>query len=256
MSIWEEIRNKFVRPEVHSSHAARLSLAQPFDDEEEICSENSETEVDAIAGLAILIEYENVKGETATRLVTCRRLDLHGDKKYLFGFCHSKQNVRQFRIDRVKEIFDHRTGQSLGPVDAFFDRYTPDQIVKSPLGFGLSVRRRADFLCLLNALVFVARCDRDYHPLERATLEKLIARFWLRLDLPNNPDEEAVLSMADRLAPDGETFWVSLHRIAREPTLVKIMRETARDIIEADGFIAKEEFYWGSKLDQFFRDNA
>lgn len=255
MSIWEEIRAKFVRPEVHPSRAIDYDLGHLTDDDE-VEFETKPTELETVSGLAVIIEYENAKGERATRLVTCRRLDVHADKKYLFAFCHSREAVRQFRIDRIREIFDHRTGESLNPVEDFFVRYSPDGITNSPLGFGLSVRRRADFMALLNALVFIARCDKDYHPLERSTLENLLSRFWLRLELLNEPDEAAVLATADRLAPDAETFWVALHRIAEQPALVRIMQETAREVIEADGVVAKEEFYWGTKLDQFFRENA
>ena len=257
MAIWEEIRSKFIRPEVHPSQADRVDLKLVFDDDEDQNpNELAQAEIDTISGLALLIDYENAKGEVSTRLITCRRLDLHGAKKYLFAFCHSKERIRQFRIDRVREVFDHKTGESMNPVTEFFNRFAPDRIASSPLGFGLNVHRRADFLSLLNALVFVAKCDKEYHPLERSTLENLVARFWLRLDLAGEPDEQAILPMADRLAPDAEIFWASLHRIAREPALVRIMQETAREVIEADGFIASEEFYWASKLDQFFRDNA
>jgi hypothetical protein len=255
MAIWEEIRAKFVRPDVHPSRLIDYDLNNLTDDDE-VEFESNKQELEMVTGLAVIIEYENAKGERATRLVTCRRLDVHADKKYLFAFCHSREAMRQFRIDRIREIFDHRTGESLNPVDDFFKRYSPSGISNSPLGFGLSVHRRADFLSLLNALVFIARCDTEYHPLERSILENLVVRFWLRLELPNDPDVSAVLATADRLAPDAETFWGALHRIVQQPALVRIMQETAREVIEADGVVKKEEFYWGTKLDQFFRENA
>lgn len=255
MSLWGQIRHKFVKPEVHETH--RAALAREFvDDADDPTEDFEQSELDAISGLAVLIDYQNAKGESGTRLITCRRLDQHQSTKYIYAFCHVKERVRQFRIDRIKEIFDHRTGESLNPVEEFFARYLPDNVQKSPVGFGLSVRKRADLMALLNALVFIARCGKEYHPLERSVLESLTSRFWLRFEIPFEPDEDAILKLSDRLAPDAETFWVSLHRIAGNPIMAKIMQQTAREVIEADGVMAKEEFYWGAQLDSFFRDNV
>ena len=255
MSLWEEIRTKFVKPHVHESH--RAALYNDFEDDTDTVPESfAHDELDTISGLAILIEYQNANGESGTRLITCRRLDDHAGMKYIYAFCHMRKQVRQFRIDRIKEIFDHQTGESLNPVDGFFAKFAPDTVQQSPVGFGLSVRKRADLMALLNASVFIARCDKEYHPLERSVLENIISRFWLRFEIESNPDENAIMALCDRLAPDAETFWVSLHRIANNPIAVKIMQQTAREVIEADGIIATEEFYWGTQLDSFFRTNV
>jgi hypothetical protein len=255
MGFWQEISDKFVRAEVHSSRSINLS-SSIADEDDEIVSDLQQSDLQSISGLAILVEYKNAKGEISDRVITCKRLDDHAGIKYVYAFCHSRKAARQFRIDRIVEVFDHRTGESLNPVEDFFSSFTPDNVQKSPVGFGLSVRKRADFLALLNALVFIARCDQEYHPLERSALEGLISRFWLRLEIPSAPDEDAILKLADRLAPDAETFWVALHRIVQDPKLARILQETAREIIEADGIVAREEFYWGSNLDQFFRENG
>ncbi len=256
MKIWEEIKGKFVRLVIHSSIADRIEVQNYNDDEDQYVDHNSNFELESISGLAIIIEYVNSKGEKTTRAVTCRKLILNGDNHYVTGFCHTKKALRQFRVDRINEIFDHKTGASLNPVSKFFSNYSPNEITKCSFGFGLSVKLRADFVSLLNALVFLAKCDAEYHPLERSTLENLTSRFWLRMEILSEPDENAVLDFADRLAPDAETFWVSMHRIAKNPTLTKIMQQTAVELIEADGTIAKEEFYWGAKIDQFFAQNA
>lgn len=255
MSIWQEIVGKFVRPTVHPSRTVDFQLVA-FDDDDSDFSGSSIDSVEPIAGLAVVIEYGNAKGEKATRLITCRRLDVHGELRYISAFCHSREALRKFRVDRISEVFDHQSGESLGNAFSFFEKFSPDGIERSPMGFGLSVKRRADLMALLNALVFVARCDQEYHPLERSVLDKLLTRFWLRLELSGEPDEAAILRLADRLAPDAETFWVSIQRLAADQRLAKILLEGAKEVIAADGMMTKEEFYWGSKLDQFFRENA
>jgi tellurite resistance protein len=253
MEMWQEIVGKFVRPTTHPSFQTD-DLASIEDElyEDTLASHAEE----AVSGIAVVIDYTNAKGESATRLISCRKVDVRGDLTYVSAFCHSRAAPRQFRIDRIREVFDHKTGEGLGDAATFFGRFKPDSIESSPLGFGLSVKRRADLMALLNAVVFVARCDKEYHPLERSVLENLVARFWLRLEISSELDDSAVLRLADRLAPDAETFWVSLHRLANDDRLAKLMLEGAGDVIAADGTITNEEFYWGTKLEEFFLDNA
>ena len=118
-------------------------------------------------------------------------------------------------------------------------------------GWGLSVSQRADLIAVLNALVFIALCDQDYHDLERATLEDVIARYWLRFEAPGDPDCDAIVRHADRLAPDAETFFVALNRCADKPKLARLLKESAQAMVDADSRLVKEEIYWGSKVDEY-----
>ncbi|HEX7743304.1 MAG TPA: WYL domain-containing protein, partial [Sphingobium sp.] len=193
-------------------------------------------------------------GEITQRLVTCQRLDRAADTLYLWAFCHHRAAVRQFRVDRIVDIADAETGELLGSPIAFFAQFEVDRSQRSQPGWGLNVRQRADFVAILNALIFMARCDREYHPFERQALEDCISRYWLRFEAPGEPDVEAILLHADRLAPDAETFFVSLNRCAANPRLVRLLKESAAEIIDADGVHAVHEVYWGSKIDEFFKN--
>ena len=204
-----------------------------------------------IAGVPCIIAYVDGKGTTSERLITCQRIDDHRGERYLWAYCHSRLAVRQFKLARVQQVSDAQTGEVFDCVDTFFGQFAADNVHRSQPGWGLSVNRKADFTALLNALVFIARCDRDYHPLERQSLEAFVGRYWIRSEALGDPDCDSILRYADKLAPDAEVFWVSLHRCAKNPLLLSLLRLSVRDIVDADGVIAAEEFYWGTKVDEF-----
>lgn len=251
-SLWNEVRGKF------TSVRAELPVLSLSANDVEVDYDHNQTpswqaDIISVSGLPFIITYQASKGEQTQRLITCQRIDRNADILYLWAFCHHRQAVRQFRLDRIIEIADGTTGELLDPPLVFFAQFEVDRSQKSKPGWGLNVRQRADFVAVLNALVFMARCDREYHPLERQAIEDCVARYWLRFEAPGDPDLDAILTHADRLAPDAETFFVSLNRCAADPRLVRLLKESAGHIIDADGIHAAHELYWGAKIDEFFR---
>ena len=141
-------------------------------------------------------------------------------------------------------------------VEVFFELFSPNQLHNSKPGWGLSVKKKTDLIALLNVLVFIANCDQEFHDLELSLLEDCICKFWLRFEGAGDPDIESICHFIGNLAPDGETFWVALHRIASDPKLVRLTKQCAAEMIDADGVHAQQELYWGQELDSFFRNNA
>lgn len=250
MELWHSIRNLAVKPNMRN-----VALAYIVDDESgwRDVGDPPEIPIDLslIAGTSCIIEYGNAAGEHSQRVVTCQRLDDHNGTRYLWAYCHLRRQIRQFRVDRIVAMFDTETGEQYESPTLFFDRYRVDNRHGSQPGWGLSVRERSDFLSFLNALVFLARCDREFHPLERTALEHAISTSWIRMEYRGDPDIDSILAHTDRLAPDAETFWIAMHRCANRPALLDVLRRSARDVVEADGVIAPEEFYWGSRIDEF-----
>jgi len=214
-------------------------------------SHADEVEDLTLSGISLVLEYEDSRGQRTQRVVTCKQYEIRAGKEYVRAFCHHRGAVRSFRLDRIADIFDPETGESLSPVQEFFARFSPDKITNSGLSWNLSVGRRADLVALLNALVFLARCDRDFHPAERTCLEGALTSFWMRFELPDEPDFEDILKYCDRLSPDGETFWIAMHRFREEARLSAIFRRQARLLIEADGIVKQEEAYWSVEIDDF-----
>ena len=251
-----EILGRVVKPKLSDKFGEIYLRVPEFDDSEEV--DNVDIALDkklpelTIDGLALVLEYEDSAGKASTRLVTCKQLSVEADKHYIRVYCHHRAAIRTFRLDRIKEIFDPQTGECLSPVQAFFAQFAPDKISQSQPGWGLSASRRSDLIALLNALVFLARCDREFHPAERQCLENALTTFWLRMEVAGNPDFDDILNYADKLAPDGEIFWVAMHRMRESSHLAGIFRRQAAIMAEADGVVKDVEAFWLLEIDEFF----
>jgi DNA polymerase-3 subunit epsilon len=56
------------------------------------------------AGKRLYLAYVDGKGEKTERWVTPQEITANGDTLYLVAFCHLRDEVRQFRLDRIIEI--------------------------------------------------------------------------------------------------------------------------------------------------------
>lgn len=232
-----------------------IVLSMTIADEQSECElQENEKELDVVSGLALLLDYASAKDERSQRLVTCRKICMRAGVPYLTAYCHFRKSLRSFRIDRICSISDPATGEVLGEGANYLSRFKPDEVADSPWMWGLNPRRRADLVALLSTLIFVARCDKDYHPLERDTLERILARFWLRLELPGDPDFRDIMDYADRLAPDGETFWLSIERLRAKPELKELLRRAMCEVVEADGVINPIEHYWVQQVEETLQE--
>ncbi|WP_324075897.1 MAG: WYL domain-containing protein [Erythrobacter sp.] len=247
-----EMISRAVRPRLHTRFS-EVGLDVPEFDEDDQHLEPLE-DIENVGGLSVVIEYLDAKGNVSQRLITCRKISVRAGKDYLNAYCHHRKSPRSFRIDRITDIFDATTGESLSPAQAFFANFQPDETSSSGLSWGLSVGRRADLIAMLNALIFIARCDKDFHFAERESLEKALTSFWLRLEILGDPDFDDLLRYADRLAPDGETFWVAMHRFKEDAVLADIFARHANLLIQADGVIHQTEAYWSVEIADFFSD--
>lgn len=249
----EKLSKMVVKPRLNDRFKSLPNLSVNEDIEEFDSSLDApDVELKTVAGLPCVILYKDSKGNLSQRLISCKRLAIKADKKYLDAYCHQVKAFRTFRIDRIFEIFDAQTGESLTPAESYFSQFGIDEKTKSGLSWGLSVQERTGLIAFLNALIFIARCDKEYHPLERHSLENAIVGYWLRQELKGEPDCDAIINYADRLSPDGETFWTALHNIKRHRSIVSHFKRSAGDIIEADGFLSREENYWAVEIEQFF----
>lgn len=238
-----------VKPIVASKLGFKLQAIEVDPSDEPAVLDN---ELGEISGLALLIEYTAADGIVSQRLVTCRKISDRVGGRYLSAYCHHRRALRTFRLDRIVGVFDPKTGEFMGEPQGYLSRFSSNEISNSALNWGISPSRRADLIAILTCLIFIARCDQDYHSLERDALEAIATRFWLRLEIPSDPDLDDILSYADRLAPDGEAFWLSIQRIRSNHDLVPLFKQALRQIIEADGFQHQSEFYWASQVQEFF----
>ncbi|MFM5955322.1 MAG: WYL domain-containing protein [Novosphingobium sp.] len=245
-----------VRPRLTEQYGQILLQVPEIDDDiGQLSDDASAAELTSLSGLCLVLEYENAKGERSQRVVTCKELSIQAGTAYLKAYCHHRKSARTFRLDRIADIFDPQTGESLSPVQAYFSQFSPDKITNSGLSWDLSVSRRADLIALLNGLVFIARCDREFHPAEKSCLESALTSFWLRMEIAGDPDFSDIIAYAEKLSPDGEIFWLAMRRFAENPRLALVFKRHARELIEADGVIRPDEAYWSIEIEDFLSNN-
>jgi hypothetical protein len=208
---------------------------------------------EAITGRTFVILYSDSKGQASERQVLCRRLVDNGGTLYLHAYCYARDRIRTFRADRISSIVDSQTGEVHEPGMALLRLFLPASTSAAPFRYGLSPQQYGDFNAALNVLTFMARCDGEWHPLEREMMQDFAAAYWLRADIRSALDVDEVSRHADRLAPDAETFWVSLQRCADHPILSQIIRRHISAVVDADGMHHRNELYWGSEVDDFLR---
>ncbi len=248
--LWANIRGRTVTPP--SPH--HLTVALPDVDADEVAADLGAIPDYAgqpISGFTCILAYCDGKKQVSERRVTCQSLLEAGAHRYLAAYCHERRARRQFRIDRIVQVIDLHSGEVCDDVPAFFDAFALDRIQRSGLSWGLSPVQRADLVAGLNAMVFVGRCDREWHPLERETLERFVTSFWLRHEIAADLPLAEISAHADRLSPDAETFFVALARCQTNKVLAAIIRRQLQAMIEADGVIRAEEMYWGSAVDRY-----
>lgn len=205
----------------------------------------------SITGRTFVLAYADSKGQASERQVQCRQLAERAGTLYLHAFCFARERLRTFRADRIRTIMDTETGELFEPGMELLAHFLPNIVSKSRLHYGLPPQRFADFNAALNVLAFMARCDGHWHPLEAESIEDFAAGYWLRAEIDAPLDLGEVAHHVARLAPDAETFWVSLNRCAADPILSTIIRRHVSALIDADGEHHPLELYWGRQIDEF-----
>lgn len=229
------------------------SLPDIDDTPEPITTDLPKWEAQELSGAACIIHYSDSRGQLSQRRVTCQRLDQAKEQLYLHAWCHERAAHRMFRTDRISVVIDIITGEIFEPGAIFFANFQPSSTSAAGITWGLSVKHRADLLAALNVLTFLANCDKDWHPAERERIEQFVTSFWIRGEFRHDPPMDAIMARADRMAPDAETFYVSLDRCGRQPLIAPSIQRAIGDVIAADGRIHEHEFYWGQQVDAYFR---
>ena len=213
--------------------------------------------LDAVSGFSCVIAYRDGRGRPSQRRITCIRLERAGDLTYVRAYCHERQMQRQFRTDRIEAVCDLHTAEMVADDGAnFFSRFQVDHEQETSLSWGLSVQQKQDLVAGLNALVFMARCDSEWHEAEQEAIERFVTSYWIRNELSGEPPIEVIMAHASRIAPDPEVFYMSLSRCSERPALALVIRRAIQMVIEADERIHEREFYWGSAVDDYFRQLA
>lgn len=174
---------------------------------------------------------------------------------YVHGFCQLRKADRTFRIDGIREVVDHRTGETFNDPAGYFLPYVeiarwrdfaepsaadadagkmsnPTQMVLS------SVRDE------IKIVLYVARADGDFQIDEQNVISDFIARRAAMLGdaVARDYDHGRIMAWARNMIPDYATFERAVQRLATRPEVdVAEVWRTCKTLVMADREIEPRE---------------
>lgn len=251
LQILEFVREKFGASVPQAPTPRGFIPRMPAEDFDEALAEEKETAFgsggDSVNGLTVIIAYRDAKGASSLRQVSCVRMEVGNNKRYLRAFCHQRRAQRIFLLTRIEAVHDVETGEELADGPSYFAQFSDDRISESSLGWGLSPVQRADLGAGLTALIFLSRCDGHVDLAENDEIETFTAAWWIRAEIRADLPESDIAAHIRRMAPDAEAFVIAAQRIHASASLRPLVTGYAKRVIEADGRIAPEEHHWISR---------
>jgi len=103
--------------------------------------------------VTLRLSYQDASKKISERLVDVKECDTTNPAGYLFGFCHLRQSVRTFRIDRIQQAVDVETGEIITNLSA----YANQKYEESPIA---SLDRLfADSIDAIRGLFYIGKAD-------------------------------------------------------------------------------------------------
>lgn len=201
---------------------------------------------DESSGWSGFIRYTNAKGEYSERRIICRAIEGYGRAETVSAWCCEKRAPKRFRIDRIAELVDLQTGELLDPAQ-HFEQLRLFGVMR------IEDRALSDFAL---ALVFMARCDGNFHPLEAESVDQAIERYVVRFG-GDDRLVERVQKNAATIAPDGEDFVNALRRLGQHPErkqLIRLLLQSIGDVNAADGLFHCEEVEWSRLVEDALQE--
>ena len=236
------------KPILPSSEDAELD---EWDDDDEVISDLA-----SIGGVGCVIIYLDSGSDESVRRITCRRLSSKGPVIYLQAYCHERGALRTFRMDRIACVTCGETGEVFDNPAQFFSEFKCEDDGGAAVGWGLGVQLACDLRASLNVLAFLARADGRVCDAEAGVI-----RDWCKVFAYSIAgkafDVDAAAKYARKLAPDGETFFVSLRRFERQgayPRLRPLVLSAAATIVRADGEVDETEAYLWEKVEAYLKE--
>lgn len=187
------------------------------------------------------ITYVNARGEESARTITIRRIYGHfGRPETLHARCHLRNDWRRFTISSITGMACAVTGEELDPLENCLALHRSGALKIEDV-----VLTR-----MLRMLVFMARCDGEFHSLERAELEDILGRYF-RFFGGNDAAYECAIREAPRLAPAAEDLIRDLRWLSRAPRRQELARfaiNGAAAMIDADHRHHEAEVAWALEV--------
>lgn len=229
-------------PSIGPSLNVRVSISSEDDEEIIRTPEKAGKPVRDFIGHAYLLHYRDSRGAESRRRITIREIRIKQDVLHVWAFCHEREAARLFRVDRIMDLMDLKTGE-LVDVIPFCSGLAQEDTTRAALR---ELRQE------IAVLAFVARCDGYFHELENAAIvEHVLDR--RNYDPAIRQDELA--SEIGKVRADSHLFESGVVAIGRmgETRLRQFERAIIR-VIDADGVIHPTEHAIAENLVDLIRD--
>lgn len=190
------------------------------------------------SGWAGFMHYTDASGDTSSRRIVCRSISGNGRPETVTAYCCERKAHRTFRIDRIDELICIETGEVLDPATHFAELWSKGALK-------VADKTLTDFS---RVLVFMARCDGEFHPLELKEVEAALWRYGAEFGLDDKTIKTAVRGVG-KIAPDSEDFVDSLKRISHHRNarlLSRLLLDSVDRVAAADGRIDRQEAEWAT----------
>jgi hypothetical protein len=194
----------------------------------------------ASSSWAGFIQYVDATGAPSARRIICRSISGYGQPETVTAFCYERHAHRTFRIDRIQELVCLETGEVLDPMQHFNQLWMHGALK-------VSDKTLTD---IGRILVFMARCDGEFHPLEVESIGSAIERYIIRFGGDDKTFETACKNIG-KIAPDSTDFMKSLQRMREHPearSLSRLLLDCVANVTAADGVIDSKEIEWASTV--------
>lgn len=189
---------------------------------------------DESASASVFITYLNTKGEDSQRVITLRRISgAFGQPETLHAHCHMRGTSRSFKVAQIGAMACAESGEELDPIGHCIALHRSGALKIEDI-----VLTR-----VMRVLVFMARCDGNFHPLERGALQDVLGRYF-RFFGGDDAAYECAISEAPRLAPSSDDVIKALRWLKTAPqrkALAGFTIDASAQMAEADGQILLPE---------------
>jgi hypothetical protein len=176
-------------------------------------SDNVE-ELGPLVGVRLAIAYDDAYGNRTRRFVVVHKA-LRGDKVwYLEGHCELRGSLRTFRLDRIREIIDTRTGEVHEDPARFLSGLLIVARARGPRrGVNATDRLIAESQHGLTVLLYFAQSDQKLRRMERKILWNYLKWQQDRCSIEGRVPRRPFNSWMDTLVPDTDQFVAALRQL-------------------------------------------
>lgn len=196
-----------------------------------------------LSTVRLALHYEDSRGGRSHRVIQLKCVQTRGEARYLCGFCELRGKYREFRLDRVVEIIDMRTGEVAEDPGSFLAPLLDlARTAKPRKSRDATDGLLAESVNGLVVLLYFANSDGELHPGERAILWDYLEWQKDRCSLEGRVAKPAIEALMRTMFPTSDQFAEALEALLLDAHVhAQRVLDLVRRVIDADGQLDAEE---------------